>query len=87
MSGNITEEQLLGLGFEIVHVSAEESGDTPFHYYEYKLGSMWLLSSAGPDTGYSVGFLDYSEFLITNYHELTTIMHSLVSVLVVEVNE
>ena len=33
------EKELIALGFERVDVSAEDSGDTAFHYYTYDFGN------------------------------------------------
>lgn len=33
------EKELVELGFERVDISAEDSGDRPFHYYTYDFGN------------------------------------------------
>ena len=45
------EKELVALGFERVDVSAEESGDTAFHYYIYDFGNRTfsLISNANDE--------------------------------------
>jgi len=42
----MTESSIKKLGFKKVNVSAEESGDTPFYFYAYKIGNIELISNS-----------------------------------------
>jgi len=55
------EKDLKELGFKKTKVSAEESGDTPFHYYTYdfKEGTGWGLSLISSDSDSTLGKKDW----------------------------
>ena len=64
----LSEQDLIDLGFKRKNISAEESGDVPYHYYEYSFGiysTVILASSDGPlDDGiYIAKILDYDNFI------------------------
>ena len=43
------EEALIKMGFERYDVSAEESGDFPFHYYSMDFGDVCLISNSNDE--------------------------------------
>ncbi len=42
----MTESSIKKLGFKKVNVSADESGDTPFYFYTYRVGGIELISNS-----------------------------------------
>jgi hypothetical protein len=59
---NITEKNLLNLGFKRQDVSEEESGDEPFYYFIYEIDKLCLISNSNNECvndNYSVEFFDY----------------------------
>jgi hypothetical protein len=42
----MTESAIKKLGFKKVNVTAEESGNTPYYFYAYKVGNIELISNS-----------------------------------------
>jgi hypothetical protein len=64
----LSKQDLIDLGFKRKNISAEESGDEPYHYYEYSFGiySMVILASSYrplDDGMYIAKILDYDNFI------------------------
>lgn len=59
---NITEEELLKLGFKREDVTEEEAGDKPFYYFIYEIDKLCLISNSNDeciDEKYDIEFFDY----------------------------
>lgn len=77
----MTEEQLIGLGFERVDISSEESGENAYHYYTYELvNGFGLITPANDELENDKWFVEVFEFpdlKLTEYDKLTTFMNSI----------
>ena len=59
---NITEKNLLNLGFKRQDVSEEESGNKPYYYFTYEIDKLCLISNSNDecvDCKYDIEFYDY----------------------------
>jgi len=75
----MTEEQLIGLGFERVDVSPEESGENAYHYYTYELvNGFGLITPANDElenNKWFVEFFDFPDLKIKEYDKLLTLIN------------
>ena len=63
----IRGKSLIKLGFVRVNVSAEESGDSAFHYYVFEIGSLCLISCANDECvngSYTVEFFNENDAVL-----------------------
>ncbi len=71
----LSEQDLIDLGFKRKNISAEESGDVPYHYYEYSFGiySMIILASAdGPlNDGIYIAKITKKASTIASFSQMT----------------
>lgn len=76
----MTEQDLIKLGFNRVDVDADESGDTPFHYYEwypYEDAFLALLSDSDDeviDGNWKVILSDDMDIVFDNVDDVKTLM-------------
>jgi hypothetical protein len=77
----MTEEQLIGLGFERVDVSSEESGENSYYYYAYELvNGFGLITPANDELENDKWFVEVFEFpdlKLREYDKLITFMNSI----------
>ena len=52
------EQDLIDLGFERVDISAEESGDEAYHYYDYMFNENFSLVACPNEEGNGVWFVE-----------------------------
>ena len=68
------EQDLIDLGFERNDVSAEDSGDVPFHYYTYDItNELCLITSDNGEAeknGWSVEMFDYDDIEFTSKEDI-----------------
>ena len=74
------EEDLVSLGFEVVEVSAEESGDEAFYYFEYDFGvsGFSLISNENTEAkedNWFVEIFDYDNIRFTNYQDVRDLIN------------
>ena len=72
------EEVLIKMGFERYDVSAEESGDFPFHYYTIDFGSVCLISNSSDEAekdGWVVELFDTREFEFKDEEDLKVLIN------------
>ena len=75
------EEDLVSLGFEVVEVSAEESGDEAFYYFKYDFGverGICLITPANTsiiDNKWYVEIFDYDNIRFTNYQDVRDLIN------------
>ena len=73
------EQDFISLGFEKIEVSAEESGDKPFHYYTLDFGASGfsLISNDNDDAkenGWFVEMFDYENIRFENYQDVSDLI-------------
>lgn len=68
MKKDLTEEKLLELKFKKNYVTAEESGDVPYNYYTYELGSGECLISDTEDDVDENGFYTVTFLSLEGYY-------------------
>jgi hypothetical protein len=77
----MTEEQLIGLGFERVDISSEESGENSYYYYAYELvNGFGLITPANDELENDKWFVEVFEFpdlKLKEYDKLITFMKSI----------
>ena len=72
------EQDLIDLGFEKIDISAEESGDEAYYYYDYMFNEDFLLISCASDEvavdGWSwfVEIFDYSDIRFYDKEDVKT---------------
>ena len=74
------EEDLVSLGFELVEVSAEESGDEGFYYFNYDFGVSGLSLLTNDNTeakedNWFVEIFDYDNIRFTNYQDVRDLIN------------
>lgn len=75
----MNEENFISLGFEKIEISAEESGDKPFHYYTLDLGTSGfsLISNDNDDAkknGWFVEIFDYEKIRFYTYQDVSDLI-------------
>ena len=71
------EEALIKMGFERYDVSAEESGDFPFHYYSMDFGDVCLISNSNDEAekdGWRVEMFDTRSLEFKDEEDLKTLI-------------
>tara|TARA_R110000803_G_scaffold163375_1_gene227024 strand:+ start:1860 stop:2099 length:240 start_codon:yes stop_codon:yes gene_type:complete len=69
------EQEIIDLGFEVQHETAESSGsDTDWYYYTLDIGDICLITNSNDEAGWEVSIFDFPSCVIKNIGDLEALI-------------